>query len=155
MKTKTIKGQKFIEYPNGVLVPAILVRDQPVKIRTPKDILPFLESEKFALQETVILFTLDGNNQIIKKHIVTIGTANQSQIHPREIFVLAITDRAVTIMLSHNHPSGNLLESEADLVATKRISESGKLLGIPLLDHVIISSNGFKSLRESHHHYFN
>ncbi len=148
METKKIKGQSYIVYPNGVMVPAGLVNESPNKIRTPKDILPLLESEKFMKQETVIVFTLDGNNQVIKKHIVTIGLANQAHIHPRECFAPAFEDRAVSIFLAHNHPSGNVEPSEADLVATKRMAEAGKLLGIPLIDHIIVSQNGYNSLRD-------
>lgn len=154
MITRTIKSRKYVEYPNGVLVPADLVQEKGAKINTPKNIMPFLEAEKYLKQETVILFTLDGNNQIIKKHIISLGLANQSHVHPREVFAPAIADRAVSIFLAHNHPSGNLEQSEADLVATKRIIEVSKTMGIPLLDHIIVSSQGFRSLREWFPHYF-
>lgn len=155
MKTRKIKNISYVEYENGVLVPACLVFESPRKIRTPKDILPLLEAEKFLKQETVILFTLDGNNQVIKKHVISLGLANQSPMHPRECFAPAIEDRAVSIFLAHNHPSGNTDPSEADLVATKRMVDVSKIMGIPLLDHIIISQNGFTSLRERHPFYFN
>lgn len=154
MKTKKISGQSYIVYPNGVMVPACLVNETPIKIRTPTDILPLLESEKYLKQETVILFTLDGNNQVIKKHVISLGLANSSSIHPRETFAPAIEDRAVSIFLAHNHPSGNLEPSEADLVATRRMVEVSKIMGIPILDHIIISQNGFISLRERYPSYF-
>jgi DNA repair protein RadC len=102
----------------------------------------------------VVVLTLDGNNQIIKKHTITVGLANQSHIHPRETFFPAIQDRAVSILVAHNHPSGNLEPSEADLVATKRLVEVSKTMGIPLLDHLIVSENGFLSLRERFPAYF-
>lgn len=155
MKSVKIKGQKFFQYENGILVPADLVRESRLtKVCSPKDLLPHLESEKFAKQEHVIVFTLDGYNQIIKKHVVTIGLANQSLIHPREIFFPAIQDQAVSIVMAHNHPSGNIEPSDSDLVSTKRMVEASKIMGITILDHVIFGQTGFLSLRERFPLYF-
>lgn len=131
-----------------------LTARKKVKIRTPKDALPLLGALRTGLQESVVVLTLDGNNQIIKLHAITLGLANQSQIHPRETFFPAIQDRAVSILVAHNHPSGNLEPSEADLVATRRLVEVSKTMGIPLLDHLIVSENGFLSLRERFPGYF-
>ena len=125
-----------------------------VKIRTPKDILPFLAHITHAEQEHVIVITLDGNNQVINTHIVTMGLANQSQIHPRETYKWAIRNNAISIILAHNHPSGNLEPSESDLVATRRLVEVSKTIGIPLIDHLIVSSEGFLSIRERFPAYF-
>ncbi len=131
-----------------------LVGRSKVKIRTPKDALPLLGALRRAAQELVMVLTLDGNNQVIGTHTVTAGLANQSQIHPRETFFPAIRDRAVSILLAHNHPSGNLEPSESDLTATRRLVEVSKTLGIPLLDHLIIAETGFVSLREKYPAYF-
>jgi DNA repair protein RadC len=131
-----------------------LVSRKKVKIRTPKDAMPLLSVLRTGVQEMVIVLTLDGNNQVIKMHTITKGLANQSQIHPRETFHPAIQDRAVSILVAHNHPSGNLEPSEADLVATKRLVEVSKTMGIPILDHLIVSENGFLSLRERYPAYF-
>ncbi len=87
--------------------------------------------------------------------MITVGLANQSQIHPREVFRPAILDAAVSILIAHNHPSGNLEPSEADLVATRRLVEVSKTIGIPVLDHVIVSQQGFLSIREKFPGYFN
>ena len=151
---RSIKGVKYVEYPNGVLVPASLVCEAPIKIRTPKDVLPLLESDKWEAQERFIVITLDGNNQVIKKHTVTVGLVNCAQMHPRETYYPAISDMAVSIIVAHNHPSGNLEPSEADLVATRRLVEVSKTMGIPVLDHLIISKTGFLSLRERFPNYF-
>jgi DNA repair protein RadC len=107
-----------------------------------------------APQECVVVLTLDGNNQVIKSHTITRGLANQSQIHPRETFYPAIHDRAVSILVAHNHPSGNLEPSEADLIATRRLVEVSKTLGIPVLDHLIVAEGGFLSIREKYPAYF-
>jgi DNA repair protein RadC len=131
-----------------------LTARKKVKIRTPKDAMPLLGSLRVAAQESVLVLTLDGNNQVIKVHAITRGLANQSHIHPRETFHPAIQDRAVSILVAHNHPSGNLEPSESDLIATRRLVEVSKTLGIPLLDHMIVSEGGFLSLREKYPGYF-
>ncbi|HJJ47962.1 MAG TPA: DNA repair protein RadC [Methanocorpusculum sp.] len=102
------------------------------------DILPFLGQYRFDNQENVIVATLSGANEVIRVHPITRGTVNQSQIHPREVFAPAIEDRAASIILIHNHPSGNLTPSPQDVLITERIKQAGELLGITLLDHLII-----------------
>jgi DNA repair protein RadC len=125
-----------------------------IKISTPKDVLPLCEWIVGAEKECVMMFCLDGNNQVASRHMVTVGLANQSQIHPREVFINAVRNNAVSILVVHNHPSGNLEPSEADLIATRRLVECSKTLGIPVLDHLIISIKGFTSLRERYPAYF-
>lgn len=125
-----------------------------LKVKTPKDALPMLGPLRTAPQECVMVLTLDGNNQVIRAHAITRGLANQSQIHPREIFHPAIQDRAVSILVAHNHPSGNLEPSEADLIATRRLVEVSRTLGIPVLDHLILGESGFLSIRERYPAYF-
>lgn len=131
-----------------------LTARKKVKVKTPKDALPLLGSLRSAAQECVMVLTLDGNNQVIKAHTITRGLANQSQIHPRETFYPAIQDRAVSIVVAHNHPSGNLEPSEAYLIATRRLVEVSKTLGIPVLDHLIVAEGGFLSIRERFPAYF-
>jgi len=150
---KTIGGVAYVRDAYGCYIPASYLKDK-TKIRTPKDALPALASIRFSPQEIFVVITLDGNNQIIKMHPVTVGLANQCQIHPRETFYPAVHDRAVSILVSHNHPSGNLEPSESDLIATRRLVEVSKTIGIPVLDHLIVSSTGFLSLRERFPAYF-
>ena len=130
------------------------LKSRKIKIRTPKDILPLLGSMRESEQEMVIAVTLDGNNKVTGTYIVSIGLANQAQIHPREVMKWAIRNSAVSIMVTHNHPSGNLEPSEADLIATRRLVEVGKIIGIPLLDDVIVSDESFLSIRERFPAYF-
>jgi DNA repair protein RadC len=127
----------------------LLTRNK-LKIRRPQDALPVLGALRSSPQENFVVITLDGSHQLIKVHPVTVGLANQSQIHPRETFHHAVGDRAVSIMVAHNHPSGNLEPSESDLTATRRLVDASKTLGIPVLDHLIVAENGFVSLRERH-----
>lgn len=155
MKTKKISGKEYQIYPNGILIPLELVEENRVKVRCPNDMYPFFSHIANDEQETVLLITLDGNNKVINTHTVTIGIANASQIHPREIFKHCIRDNAVTFAVAHNHPSGNLEPSEADLVATKRLTEASKIIGIPFLEHLIIGRNSnFLSIRKRFPQYF-
>lgn len=97
---------------------------------------------KDAKQEHLIVLSLDGANRLIQKRLISIGTLNASLVHPREVFADPITDRAASIIVIHNHPSGTLEPSDADKQITLRLQEAGKLLGINLLDHVIVSKSG-------------
>lgn len=99
-------------------------------------------------QENVVALYLNTKNEIIKKDTVFIGSLNTSIAHPREIFNRAISYSAARIILAHNHPSGNVEPSEADLSFTRRMLEAGELLGIEVLDHFIIGENCYLSLRE-------
>ncbi len=99
-------------------------------------------------QEHFLLMTLDGASHIIKIRTVFIGTLTQSIVHPREVFADAICDRAAGIIIAHNHPSGTLMPSIEDKRITQRLKEVAKLVGIDLLDHVIISHNGYYSFND-------
>ena len=81
-------------------------------------------------------------------NVATVGLGDRVVMHPREIFAEAIKERAVSVVIVHNHPSGQLTPSQADRILTARISKAGKLLGIKVLDHLIISTNGYYSFRE-------
>ena len=99
-------------------------------------------------QEYFFVITLDGANQIIKIHTVTIGIINRTLIHPREVFLPAIKDCANSIIIGHNHPSGNLKPSTQDDDITHRIKLAGEILGIQILDHIIVSKYGYYSYLE-------
>jgi len=90
-------------------------------------------------QEHFVMLTLDGANRLINKHLISVGTLTASLVHPREVFAPAIADRAASIIVAHNHPSGELTPSEADKAVTQRLEEAGKLLGIDLKLHIIIT----------------
>ena len=99
-------------------------------------------------QEHFLTITLDGASHIINTRTIFIGTLNQSLVHPREVFSDAIADRAAGIIIAHNHPSGTLEASRADLQITQRLKEVAKLVGIELLDHVILSKQGYYSFSD-------
>ena len=90
-------------------------------------------------QEYFVCLTLDGANRLIAKRVISIGTLTASLVHPREVFAEAITDRAASIVVAHNHPSGNLEPSIADKEVTERLRQAGEILGIDLLDHILIT----------------
>ena len=90
----------------------------------------------------------DASHCVVAYSIITIGIANQTLIHPREVFQRAILIGATALVVAHNHPSGSVEPSQEDISVTNRLKEAGTLLGIQLLDHVIVSDFKFKSLRE-------
>jgi len=96
-------------------------------------------------QEYFALLTLNGARRLINNRIVTIGTLMSSLVHPREVFSLAIEDRAASIIIAHNHPSGMLDISEQDREVTRRIKQAGEIIGIRLDDHIIIAGDDFVS----------
>jgi DNA repair protein RadC len=98
-------------------------------------------------QEHFISFSLDAAGRLIAKHTVFIGTLTGMMVHPREVFALAITDRAASIILAHNHPSGESTPSEADIETTQQFEAAGQILGIRLHDHFIVAANGHYSFR--------
>jgi len=96
-------------------------------------------------QEYFVVLTLDGARRLINNRIITIGTLMSSLVHPREVFSIAVEDRAASIIIAHNHPSGMLDISEQDREVTKRIRQAGELMGIRLDDHIIVAGDSFVS----------
>ena len=104
--------------------------------------LDFIRDKK---QEHFAVLTLDGARRLIKARTVTIGTLTTSLVHPREVFSPAIEDRAASIIIGHNHPSGILQISEQDKEVTRCIKHAGELLGIRLDDHIVVAGDEFAS----------
>ncbi|MCB4764127.1 MAG: DNA repair protein RadC [Sulfurovum sp.] len=118
------------------------------RITDAKDVYEELQNYCNKKQEYFLSITLDGASHIINTRTVFIGTLNQSMVHPREVFANAIADRAAGIIIAHNHPSGTLRPSRADIRITERLKEVAKLVGIELLDHVILSQEGYYSFSD-------
>lgn len=125
------------------------IKPHGIQIKQASDIIPLVSHLVSRLQEHFICITLNGAHEVIASRVLTIGLVNSSQIHPREVFSDAITDRASCIIAAHNHPSGSLIASEEDKVVTKKLKSAGEIIGIPLLDHIIFSNKGYYSFRES------
>lgn len=108
----------------------------------------YMEDMRHLKEERVLLLLLDSKFRLIKEVVIGIGSINQSILRPREIFVQALKNEAVHIILLHNHPSGDPTPSRADLAVTKKVLEVSALVGIPLEDHLVIGDCCYISLRE-------
>ena len=119
------------------------------KVTSPKDIaeffIPILRDE---LKEKFIVVSLNSANKVTRYETISVGSLNSSVVHPREIFKFAIENSSASIILIHNHPSGNLEPSHEDIQITKKLVEAGTILNISVLDHLIIAGNSFTSLVE-------
>jgi len=120
----------------------------PGRIERPEDALPYLAPIRDRKQEHFLSLTLNGAHEVIASRVVTVGLLTSSQVHPREVFADAIADRAAAVVLAHNHPSGNPEPSGDDLALTRQLVEAGKILGIEVLDHLIVTKTDYTSLRE-------
>ena len=118
-------------------------------IKSPTDIVPFVKNYAVCDKEHFLLVTLNGGHEIIQIHVITVGTLNRTLIHPREIFSVAMRDNAAAIIVSHNHPSGNCEPSEEDIQVTETLRKVSVIMGIELLDHVIVSREGYFSFLEN------
>ena len=113
-----------------------------------KDAVAQLQELRTDKKEHYVALYLNARNQLIHKETISIGTLNASLIHPREVFKSAIDHLAASILIAHNHPSGDCQPSDDDLEVTKRLKEAGNILGIEVVDHVIVTGDGFASLKE-------
>ncbi|MDX1700678.1 MAG: DNA repair protein RadC [Melioribacteraceae bacterium] len=117
-----------------------------IKITSPEELaelfIPILRDEN---KEKFLVVCLNSSNQIIKYEVISVGNLNSSIVHPREVFRTAIDNNSASIFLIHNHPSGNLEPSTEDISVTKRLIEAGNIIDIKVLDHLIVSNEGFTS----------
>ncbi|MEQ8152718.1 MAG: DNA repair protein RadC [Smithellaceae bacterium] len=120
-----------------------------VKISRAQDVLPIVSDLIEKRQEHFVCISLNGANEVIEKRIVTVGLLNMSPVHPREVFADVIVDRAAAVIFVHNHPSGDLRPSDADLRIHEQLTEAGNILGLRILDHIIISRRGYLSFQEA------
>jgi len=141
-----MKGETFrevaIEY-RGPLVEAF-------RVTNPEDAARFV-SEKIgnATREYFVALFLDGRHQVGGWHVISMGTATASLVHPRESFRAAVACGACAIILAHNHPSGVTTPSSEDKEITNRLAKAGKILGISVLDSIIVAGEKFASLRDT------
>ena len=121
--------------------------DGRICIRSPQDVCRAAAAIRSAGKEHFLALYLDARNVLIHQEVVSIGSLNANIVHPREVFRPAIAAGAAAVILAHNHPSGDISPSQEDLSLTARMVEAGRLLGIEVLDHVIVSSSRFISFR--------
>lgn len=117
-----------------------------IVIENSKDVYQLIIEYTSKKQEHFILLCLNARNQLLSKKVITVGIIDSSLFHPREIFAEAIADRASKIIVAHNHPSGSLEPSRNDLEMTEKIRDAGRILGIDLIDSVILSEEGYRSI---------
>lgn len=114
-----------------------------------EDVMPMLNEYANKRQEHFIVLTFDSGSHLIDSHLVFLGTVNSTLCHPREVFAVAITDAASFIVLCHNHPSGDPYPSAEDKQSTMQLTEAGRILGIPVKDHLIIAKYGHFSMAKN------
>ena len=147
----TIKKKK----PNFVSkVRVSLVREacnlMPPQISCPEDSIALLAEAALSDRECFLCLHLDARNRVISVETVSVGSLNSSIVHPRECFIAAILNKAASIILAHNHPSGDPTPSREDIELTRRMIQAGDILGIEILDHIIITpQNRILSLKEA------
>lgn len=121
----------------------------PCIIRSPQDVWQLLAPEMSFLQkEHFTCLFLNTKNHVIAKETISIGSLSAAVVHPREVFRAAIKRAAASIICAHNHPSGDTTPSQEDVQLTKRLTESGTIIGIEVLDHIIVGNDRFLSLKE-------
>jgi DNA repair protein RadC len=154
MNTRTLKKHLQYKIPQIRLA---LIRERDVRsvtITTPDDLSPYLEPLKHFSEEHFVSYHLSSPNQVIGYHVVSHGTVSASLVHPREVFKAALLGNSHGIIVAHNHPGGSLNPSDDDIQTTTQLVRAGKILGVRVLDHLIVSINGIYSIRENYGHLF-
>jgi len=126
----------------------LLQNKQSTLLLSPKDVWEELKDIRDNKKEHFVIFFLDTRNQEIKREIISIGSLNANLVHPREVFEPAVRYSAAQIIVAHNHPSGDPSPSQEDSDITKQLVDAGKLLGIEVKDHIIVSKTNLFSFKE-------
>jgi len=117
-------------------------------VRGPESVFDLTRDIRGANREHFVGFYLNSRNQVLRREIISIGSLNASIVHPREVYQPAIAVSAASLVLAHNHPSGDPTPSEEDLAITRRLVEAGRILGIDVLDHVVVARDAYASFKE-------
>lgn len=152
---KRVRGVGFVK---AVQIKAVAELTRRIAKRTAKDRMVmdspetvaeyFMEDLRHKDKECFMLLSLDGKGALLSESVISMGTVNSSLASPREVFIEALKQRAVSIILLHNHPSGDPTPSQNDILVTQKMKSAGELLGITLVDHIIIGDNSYVSLNE-------
>ena len=123
-------------------------QESKIIVKTPEDIVNLVQGRlKDKKKEYFLAVLIDTRSQLIRVAEVSVGSLDSSIVHLREVFKEAVSGSAASVILVHNHPSGDTEASEDDIQVTKRLTEAGKVMGIDVLDHIIIGDNSFLSLK--------
>jgi DNA repair protein RadC len=155
---KTKIKKKYNSYFNGLkytgyAVKTLLIRENieqynPQFLQDAKDVYRMFQKLESLDHERFYTLALDGAKRLIAVNLTFQGTLNQSLVHPREVFKIALLCSAAGIVVIHNHPSGKCEPSREDFVVTQRLADAGRIMGIELLDHIIIGYEGFYSFQK-------
>lgn len=118
--------------------------ERSVELLSVKDIWNLCADFRSSKKEHIVAFYLDTQQRLIERRIISVGTLDTSLLHPREVFEPALQLSAAGVVIAHNHPSGRLEPSDEDITITKRVADAGDLLGIILVNHIIVSTGGYK-----------
>lgn len=125
-----------------------ILKDKPTIVHlTAKDVWERMADVRASKKEHFVVFYLDSRNKENERAVISVGTLNASLVHPREVFELAIQHSARGIILSHNHPSGDPAPSQEDLDITRKLISAGEILGITVIDHVIVTKDAWRSMK--------
>ncbi len=122
---------------------------EPVQVRTPEQAYHYFKAMGSYSKEQLRGLYLDSRHQVVHDEVISIGSLTSNVVHPREVFQPAIARGVVAVILAHNHPSGSLEPSTADVDVTRQLIAAGKILGIDLLDHLIVTTTGYRSVLEA------
>jgi len=151
-KLRSIKGIGKVKLGQVLALIEIAKRlnnSQEIYIQSPEDVFRLMSNYLNSKKEHFVAFYLNTRLSLIKQELISIGILNASMVHPREVFEPAIRYLASSIIVAHNHPSGSLEPSNADIEVSLKLRESGKILGIELVDHIIVSKNGWYSFKDN------
>lgn len=138
-KTTKYIQETSVSFIREIFIKYSLLDTEHINLSNPEEVYRFLHSNiGQQSREHFVVLCLNAKNTIVSYHIASIGTVSETIVHPREVFIAAIRAGANSIIVAHNHPSGDVLPSKEDKDVTKRIADAGKIIGIPLLDHIII-----------------
>ena len=123
---------------------------EKIHLSCPQDVADFLMPRlRYAAKEQFVVILLNNKNKVIGTEVVSEGSLSSSIVHPREVYAPAMLHHAAAIMVAHNHPSGDPKPSTEDTEVTRMLARSGKVLGIPMIDHVIIGDGNYYSFLEN------
>jgi DNA repair protein RadC len=145
-KSKAARILAALELGERLYAPSSLTK---VTITSTEELLPHVRDIAGKKQEYLLALYLSTRNELLQKEVVGVGSLNSMLITPKEIFHHALTSPCASIIVVHNHPSGDPTPSEDDIHFTRRIHEAGEVMSIPLIDHVIVSTSGYFSFREN------
>ena len=120
-------------------------------LRTPRDVYDATADLRQLRREYFVGLYLNTRHRLLARETISVGSLNASIVHPREVYEPALRQGAASLIVVHNHPSGETDPSEDDIAITRRLDEAGNVLGITLLDHVIVGTGGFTSMKEEQH----